>query len=76
MEECQSDICPGLRGGICVVCADSMPSNNEVKNALGKPVPEHVYKCLVDLREAKRPVQSATIATMTANPASMGFAMF
>ena len=35
----------GLRGGICVVCADSMPSNKDAKNALDKPVSEHVYKC-------------------------------
>ena len=75
-EQCKSGICPGLRGGICVVCADEMPKNEEIKNAIGKPIPEHIYKWLVELRQQKRPTPTASMATMTANDSSIGFSMF
>ena len=75
-EQCQSGICPGLRGGVCVVSADEMPKHDDIKNAIGKTIPEHIYKWLVELRAEKRPAPTANIATMTANASTVGFAMF
>ena len=80
--QCNSKICPGLRGGICVVYADEMPENKDVKNAGGvKPIPEHIYQWLVELRKKERnklnlDKPTANIATMTGNHASIGFSMF
>lgn len=75
-------ICPGLRGGDCVVHADTMPERKSVKNAEGWPVPEHVYKWLEELRETERTAEPRRkaigqhMATMTNNHATMGFSMF
>ena len=80
--ECKSTICPGVRGGVCVVHAETMPERKSIKNTEGWPVPEHVYKWLEELRETERTKldldqkPTANMATMTNNQASMGFAMF
>ena len=71
-----------MRGGACVVHAETMPERKTIKNADGWTVPEHVYKWLQELRETERSKlnldakPSVNMATMTNNQASMGFAMF
>ena len=75
---CNSKICPSVRGGTCVVAADSMPDRSEITNASGATIPEHVYGWLVELREKQRPKmtnKSASTSTdgapMTSNAISM-----
>ena len=76
--QCNNNICPGVRGGVCVVNADEMPDIKDIKNAEGRPIPPHIYQWLLDLRKDKRPPPTANMATMTGNAAAapLGFAMF
>ena len=69
--ECKSKICPGLRGGTCVVAADAMPKRDEIKNAAGAPVPEHVYTWLVELREKERRKMTSKSASTSTDGAPM-----
>ena len=76
--QCNNNICPGVRGGVCVVHADEMPDIKDIKNAEGRPIPPHIYQWLLDLRKDKRSAPTANMATMTGNAAAapLGFAMF
>ena len=53
-DECGSNICPKIRGDVCVVTAEEMPSQHDIKNAVGGRTPDHVYKWLKELRAEKR----------------------
>ena len=53
-DECGSNICPKIRGDVCVVTAEEMPSQHDIKNAAGGRTPDHVYKWLKELRAEKR----------------------
>ena len=65
--ECSLDICRGARGESCILtCADAdLP--NPIVNALGKPLPDHLQKKLLDARVARqastRPGQVAVTLT-------------
>ena len=70
-KSCNSKICPNVRGGTCVVAADTIPERSEIKNAAGATVPEHVYDWLVELREKQRPKMTNKSASTSMDGAPM-----
>ena len=76
-KDCRFSFCPGVRDGsvpgvpaeTCVVCADVLPPNPQVKNAKGWPIPAHLYKQLEQKRGELDKENGGGKASLTAKSA-------